>query len=276
MISKRYPVALALLLLAGGCGLGDDPEATRTFTAHDIEFPSGDVATEPAQPAPAQGRSETIDNELYEFKFAWPAAAAAYPGLNDLLGRKLAAAQAEVATNAKEEKEAAEQDGFPFRKHSSETDWKVVTSIPGWFSLSSDSYFYTGGAHGMSMSDALLWDEKAGTARKVADLFTSEGALRSAIQSDFCNALDKERSKRRGTPVNRESGEMFSECIDPLASTLILGSANGQTFDRIGVLIAPYEAGPYAEGEYEVTLPVSAAVMRALKPQYRTSFSPGR
>ena len=69
---------------------------------------------------------------------------------------------------------------------------------------------------------------------------------------------------------------MFSECIDPLASTLILGSANGQTFDRIGVLIAPYEAGPYAEGEYEVTLPVGAAVMRALKPQYRTSFSPGR
>lgn len=276
MISKRYPVALALAVVLVTSGCDDKPAPVPPEEASETSVAASEAAPPAEVPPAAEGRSETVDNDLYEFKYAWPAAAAAYPGLNDLLDRKLAAAQAEVAKGAKDEKQAAEQDGFPYRKHSSETDWKVVTRIPGWLSLSSDSYFYTGGAHGMSMSDAVLWDEKAGAARKVADLFTSEGALRSAIQSDFCNALDKERSKRRGAPVNRAGGEMFSECIDPLASTLILGSSNRETFDRIGVLIAPYEAGPYAEGAYEVTLPVSAALMRALKPQYRTSFSPGR
>ena len=54
---------------------------------------------------------------------------------------------------------------------------------------------------------------------------------------------------------------------------MLLGSSNGATFDRIGFQIAPYEAGPYAEGTYEITLPVDGAVMRALKPQYRASFS---
>jgi hypothetical protein len=37
-------------------------------------------------------------------------------------------------------------------------------------------------------------------------------------------------------------------------------------------LVPPYEAGPYAEGAYEVTLPVSAAVVAAVKGEYRPSF----
>lgn len=61
-----------------------------------------------------------------------------------------------------------------------------------------------------------------------------------------------------------------------MESTIILGSSNGQQFDRIGVLIAPYQAGPYSEGDYEVTLPVTRAVLAALKPQYRSVFAPGR
>jgi hypothetical protein len=69
---------------------------------------------------------------------------------------------------------------------------------------------------------------------------------------------------------------MFSECIDPTDSTIILGSSNRQGFDRIGVLVAPYEAGPYAEGTYEVTVPVTRAVMDAVKPVYRSAFAPAR
>ena len=69
------------------------------------------------------------------------------------------------------------------------------------------------------------------------------------------------------------STEIFDECIDPVKSTVILGSSNKQTFDRIGILVAPYEAGPYAEGDYEVTLPVTQAVLAAVKPEYRAAFS---
>ena len=69
------------------------------------------------------------------------------------------------------------------------------------------------------------------------------------------------------------SADMFDECIDPVAETVILGSSNGQSFNRIGILVPPYEAGPYAEGDYEVTVPVTSAVLAAVKPEYRSSFS---
>ena len=66
---------------------------------------------------------------------------------------------------------------------------------------------------------------------------------------------------------------LFDDCIDPVKSTVILGSSNKRTFDRIGVLVGPYEAGPYAEGDYEVTLPVTQAVLAAVRPEYRAAFS---
>lgn len=160
-------------------------------------------------------------------------------------------------------------------QHSYHAKWDVVADLPGWLSLSAQTYTFSGGAHGIPAFEALLWDRRAETARKPRDLFTSADALRDAVQAPFCDALDKERARRRGEPVQRGSGQMFSECIDPTMETLILGSSNRQTFDRIGVLVAPYDAGPYAEGTYEVTLPVTAKVMAALRPQYRSSFSPG-
>jgi hypothetical protein len=124
----------------------------------------------------------------------------------------------------------------------------------------------------MTTFDALLWDRHAEAARKPIDLFTSKEALSKAIRTSFCAALDKERVKKRGGPIDK-SDEMFSECIDPVEQVVILGSTNRQTFDRIGLLVPPYNAGPYAEGSYEVTVPVTGAVMAALKPQYRASFS---
>ena len=107
-------------------------------------------------------------------------------------------------------------------------------------------------------------------------LFASRGALAEAIRASFCKALDRERAKRRGGRVNPASEDPFDQCVDPTASTILLGSSNQQQFDRIGILIAPYEAGPYAEGDYEITLPVTKAVLMAVKPQYRSVFALGR
>ena len=84
--------------------------------------------------------------------------------------------------------------------------------------------------------------------------------------------LDEERSKRRGEPVVSD-GRLFNDCIKPSEQTVILGASNGRTFDKIGILIGPYAAGSYAEGDYEFTLPVTAALRRAVKPEYRDAFS---
>jgi CRP-like cAMP-binding protein len=58
--------------------------------------------------------------------------------------------------------------------------------------------------------------------------------------------------------------------------TLLLGSSNGRTFDRIGLIADPYVAGSYAEGPYDVTVPITQAVLDAVKPAYKEAFSLGR
>ncbi|MBU6266129.1 MAG: DUF4163 domain-containing protein [Sphingomonadales bacterium] len=237
-----------------------------------------EAAGSPAPPsasAPAAGVARKVEesNRLFEFNFDYPAAAAAIPGLKAQLDADLTRARADIAASAREGAADAKAAGIDFNAYESGTNWQVVTDLPGWLSLSAQVYEYSGGAHPNHGFAALLWDKAAGTRRAAADLFASKAALTQAIQAPFCDALDKERTKRRGAPVNRASGDEFDDCIDPAAATVILGSSNHATFDRVGVLVAPYEAGPYAEGDYEITLPVTPAVLAAVKPAYRQAFS---
>jgi len=48
---------------------------------------------------------------------------------------------------------------------------------------------------------------------------------------------------------------------------------NGR-FDHIKVIADQYVAGPYAEGPYEILLPITAAMIERVKPDYRSSFEP--
>ena len=92
------------------------------------------------------------------------------------------------------------------------------------------------------------------------------------IQPPFCTELDQERGKRRGEPVKGD-GSMFHDCIKPSEQTVILGSSTGKAFDKIGVLVGPYAAGPYVEGDYEFTFPVTAKLLAAVKPEFRDAFA---
>ncbi|MCJ2186947.1 DUF3298 and DUF4163 domain-containing protein [Novosphingobium beihaiensis] len=280
---------MAAVLAAGGCtGSQDDSRASggsasaTSVPEAEVVLPTGEAVPSeapseiPPEPAGAMGRSVAASNDLYEFSFSYPDAAGAIPRLKDLLDTRLYDAREQLASTSSDEEKAAKKEGFPYRPHSYGATWKVVTDLPGWLSLSAELYSYAGGAHGMSNFDSLLWDRRVEKVRKPTDLFTSTDALRKAIREPFCDALDKQREQKRGEPVQRGSGQIFTECIDPVAQTLILGSSNHETFDRIGVLVAPYEAGPYAEGTYEVTLPVTGKVMATLRPQYRMSFSLGK
>lgn len=230
----------------------------------------------PAPPAPptsnAAARKVVEENDIYDFAYAYPAAAAAIPALRDLLDKDLEKQKTELMRDARDGQKDAKQSGYPFNAYSTSTDWQVVTDLPGWLSMSTILGSYTGGAHPNYVFDTILWDKAVNRRQAPIDLFTSKAALSKAIRADFCAALNKQRAQKRGEPVPAGSTEMFEECIDPVDSTVILGSADKQGFDRIGVLVPPYEAGPYAEGSYEVTLPVTAAVLAVVKPEYRNAF----
>lgn len=230
-----------------------------------------------AAPAPAgQARSVKEANDRYEFEYAYPAAADAIPALKAKLDADLAAQRAELVEEAKEGAQSAKQGDYPYHPYSRMRDWKVVTDLPHWLSMSTIVATFTGGAHPNYVYDALLWDKAADRQRDALDLFTSKQALSAALRKAFCDVLDRERTKKRGQPVKRGSGELFTDCLDPVDYTVILGSAGRQGFDRIGILVPPYEAGPYAEGGYEVTLPITEKVLALVKPEYRASFAPGR
>lgn len=267
---QRVALLTGLMLLSSGCEASTPqppaPAATKTASAK-AEPPKAPDAPK------AAGRQVKAETDLYDFEYAYPAKAAAIPDLKALLDKRLETARGEVEREAKADQAEAAKNDYPFRKHSSGATWQVVADLPRWLSLSAELYTYSGGAHGMSFFDALLWDRQANMAREAGDLFISKAALSAAIREPFCAALDKERAKRRGAPVNRNSGDQFDECIDPAEHAVILGSSNGRTFNRIGVLVEPYAAGSYAEGTFDITLPVTERIIGAVKPAYKDAFS---
>lgn len=272
-LSTLAPIALGLL--AASCA---KPAQETPATLASSSMPAPGVA-EPAETAAARpegAREVRQSNDLFEFAYSYPAAAGAVPDLKAQLDAELDRQKAELVKNAEEQRAERREAGFPYHPLGNWTEWKVVTDLPGWLSLSARFSDYQGGAHPNHGFATLLWDRQANERRDPIDLFISKQALSQAIRKDFCAALDRERGKRRGEPVRPGSTAEFDRCIDPAESTVILGSSSGRAFDRVGVLVAPYEAGPYAEGDYEVTLPVTQAVLAAVKPGYRAAFATGR
>ncbi len=267
------------LTLLGACQKVEAPLAAPESSANPLAAASSAPApaAAPSAAAPAGGaRKVEEETKLYNFDYSYPAQAGAIAALKDMLDADLAAQRSELATEAREGQNEAKKSGFDYNPHDRSVAWQVVADVPGWLSLSAGVGSFSGGAHPNHGYDAMVWDKAANQRRKASDLFQSPAALTRAIRADFCRAIDKQRAERRGEPVNRSSGDQFDACIDPLESTVILGSSNKHTFDRIGVLVGPYEAGPYAEGDYEVTLPVTPAVLAAVKPEYRAAFSARR
>ena len=220
------------------------------------------------------GREISVKTPVYEFTYSYPAAAGRIPALKAWLDKDAAEGQASIAQSAREGKADAKKEGYDFNSYDAETDWQVVTDLPKWLSLSGTSGDYTGGAHPNHGPVALLWNKVGGRKMDAVDLFTSKAALTKAIQARFCAELNKQREDKRGEAVNPK--DLFGDCLDPAKEVVILGSTDRAHFTRIGVLMGPYEAGPYAEGDFEVTLPVTDAVIAAVKPEYRADFALGR
>ena len=198
--------------------------------------------------------------------YTYPPQARAIPALRARFDREAAALRREVAS---ERADAVKQDGPTSNCCSAEYEWRVVTDLPRFLSLSQTQSSYGGGAHGNEEFDSLLWDKMAGVERAPLTLFASKAAFRAATREPFCQRLDAERRRRRA-----DTGGMiepFERCTGPMGA-ILLGSAHHVAFDRIGFRIAPYDAGPYSDGDYEVTIPVTPAIIAAVRPAWRRWF----
>jgi hypothetical protein len=259
----------AVALLAAACtpsqDNGNGNAATNAAASRYVEKMVG--AEEPAPPA--EPFAEKDKSAFLEFSYAYPAQAAAVPFLVEKFAKDLTSSKADALAMAKEDSLAAKESGFPFRPHSLETQWRVAADTPRFLALQSESYVYTGGAHGMTGYEALLWDKARKRETSVKAVMTSPSAFAAAIREPFCAALDKQRAEKRGEPVVRGDDE-FTKCIDPMEQVLV--SKVGKLIDSVTVVVGPYSAGPYAEGSYDVPLPVDAAMRKAIKTEYQDGF----
>ena len=218
--------------------------------------------------------SEERGGASREFSYRWPAAVARHAALAKLLtverDRILAQEKAEWADALADSPE----DCAPCRNRSFAKEWKVVAETPGFLSLSGDFSTYTGGAHGNYGLESLVWDKAAQRGLNGIDLFRSPGALEAALGGKLCSGLNSERAKRREEPVPPPTADDtgFNSCPKIAEATVLVGSATGRAFDRIGIWFGPYVAGSYAEGAYELDFLVDAAVLKAVKPEYAGAF----
>lgn len=264
----RLALPVALLTLAA-CS---SPEEIGAEVGVEAQASTGAVAK--AEAASADGaRSVKEETDLYQFEQSWPGEVGAIPALAAKLDADGKESRKQLIAEAEEDRRMAEEGDFPYRAHSYAETWKLVADLPGWLSLTEDFYAYSGGAHGNYGLESLVWDKQEETAMSGAEMFASPAVLQSALGSRMCDALDAERLEKRGTDYVSNGIDEFDQCPGVDEATVIVGSSNGKTFDRVGIWFGPYVAGPYAEGAYELNFAVDAKVLDAVKPAYRSAFS---
>lgn len=260
-------------LLLSGCSrpdAQDDGNVAANAAVRAFADRMAGTARPSSPPAKPFARSEKAD--LLEFVYSYPAQAAAVPTLVARFDKAMTESRADALKMAQADRKAAGESGFPFHAHSLETRWTVMADTPRFLALESSNYIFTGGAHGMTGYDALLWDRQRQRETDFAALMTSEAAFATAIRAPFCTGLDQQRAKKRGAPVVPGDDD-FTKCIDPMKQVLTPTSSDGKLVDGVQVTIGPYGAGPYAEGSYDVRLPVDAAMYKAIKTEYQDAFA---
>ncbi len=254
-------------------GCSDDPPtpAENAAAAAVPGAPPGGAADIGAGNAPASNVEQS--NDLIEFAYAYPRDAAAIPDLAAWLDSDRATKRDALIAAARRDQAAAEKAGFPYRPHSHGQRWQRVTSTPRFLSLSAEIQTYAGGAHGMAGFDTLLWDRNRARRLKPLDLFTSGEAFDAAIRAPFCAGIKRAKAAK-GILREEAPDSPFGKCPPASAQTIWLGSSDGRYLDRMTIAIAPYEIGPFAEGSYKINVPVTSALVDALKPEYARDFLP--
>ena len=264
--------AMALLASLPACSSPDEI-AAETGTAPDAATATATATAEAPKPvAVAFTDNAGKDDAAREFSYSWPAEVSAIPALVE----RFTAERTEILAEQKAEweeakREFAGEDCVACINRSFEKSWDVVADLPRFLSLSASFYAYTGGAHGNGAFDALVWDREAGKAFDPKDMFRSDAAMQDALGAAWCKALKAEKMERMGEDYSPD--DSFFPCPPVSDLTVLVGSSDKQAFNRIGLIAAAYVAGSYAEGPYEVTLPVTPKVLAAVKPEYKAAFA---
>ncbi|MEO7654765.1 MAG: DUF4163 domain-containing protein [Sphingomicrobium sp.] len=255
----RLPLMIGLLALA----------------ACQSEAPATNSATtkgEAKATAPAKAVDEESATDLLSWGLSYPAEVAAIPVLADRIRAASMEQKTENIAAATSDKAEREKNGFDFNGYEQADSYEVAGDTPRLLSIADNWYVFTGGAHPNHGTKALLWDREAGREIAFADLLSGgAGVLGPLFAAAYCAALDKQRAEKRGPEDAGAPDDMFNQCPKFAELAIIPKGAKGKPFSTI-----LFHADPYVEGDYDVELPVTAALIAALRPDYRASFVAAR
>ncbi|ANY19997.1 hypothetical protein A6F68_01481 [Tsuneonella dongtanensis] len=262
----------AVLCLAGCSSPAEVAEKTGVEpTAPDSSSELDTAARSAAAFAYSKQLSEAGGGKM-DFSYSWPKEAASQAKLAEYLRAKLDRDFAETKSGWESSFKDCPADAISCRNYSLAAKYEVVADLPGYLSLSNAFSTYTGGAHGMYGLESLVWDRKNQAVMDGVAMFRSPAALGAAIGDELCSSLDAARVQKGMEPAEAGDG-FFDACPGLDEATVLVGSSNKKTFDRITVWYGPYVAGSYAEGAYELDFPMTTAMLEAVKPAYRAAFS---
>jgi hypothetical protein len=264
------PLVPVLVLLAACNEEAPVPEANRKAPA---ALPNAPAPAKSTTFPAAKALSFEEETDLYGFKYSWSAEAAAVPQLADRFIKDMEQVKAKMISRAREDREERVRQGYDYHPHETQVSYETAGQSERLLSLESSVYGFSGGAHGSSGSGSLLWDRKLAREVSVSDLLRPSMSWTGAIRQPFCALLNREREKRREEPV--KPTDLFGDCPKYEDVTVLPSDddKNGR-FDHIHVIAEQYVAGPYAEGPYEIPLPITATMIERLKPESRDSFEP--
>ncbi|HEX8471642.1 MAG TPA: DUF4163 domain-containing protein [Brevundimonas sp.] len=169
--------------------------------------------------------------------------------------------------------EAGGDEGTP--AYDSEIGFDTPVETGKLFSIARSDYEFTGGAHGNTSASGVLWDKALKRAIAPTSLLRP-GVNMAALDGLLCAALNVEKKKRdpeaETLRLAGKADDMWN-CPHAADTPVVLvpgtqpGKAGGLLF-----LIGAYEAGPYAEGPYEVPVP-QTAIRSLLAPAYADEFA---
>lgn len=221
--------------------------------------------------AAAQPVKIVRNSAALEFTYEFPREAATVPALNRQFRAEAQRAYRQALAIAAGDQKLAKQQKRDYNPEFYSKQWTTAGQTPRLLSLQYQLGTFTGGAHPNTSYGALLWDRRLARQISFGSLFLRSGSFSALTRVRYCAALDAERSKRR--QGEKLEGE-FAQCpkFTDLAIAPLDKNKDGR-FDTIDFVASPYTAGPYAEGEYTISLPVTSQLIAAVKPEYRSAFA---
>ena len=225
------------------------------------------AASTVAAPRPVPASDLLISRSSPEIDWRWRMApeAATAPTLLAVMRGEATKEATRARTEAISDAASARKAGFPFRRHAASVDWSLAADTQRLLALTGETSSFTGGAHGNIGYGSRIWDKVARRSIAFDALFTNWPQARAILQPAFCKALADEQRQRLGTVPRDEMHACPKLAEQPATPWAGLTPLAGQ----MRVMVAPYVAGPYAEGSYIVSLPWPEAVRPLVKPVYR-------